>query len=326
MPDSSRSDGFVRPATGYPGGVSESRGLSSLHAVDDAYLTIGDLSDRVGVHAATLRMWETRYGFPRPDRLVSGHRRYRETDVAQVREVVRLRDQGVRLDAAIDQVLATPQQPPQTRRDGPGPAPSVFARLRREHPAAHPQRLHKSTLLGLSWAIEDELCSRASGGYVFGAFQDHRFYEASRARWESLAMLAEAFAIADFGEVDDSSTGPGTPHLVSLDPGHPMRREWVVVCDVPDLPVALVAWELPGQKGVRDRERSFEAIWTIDPAVVRFAAAVCADVAASSGCEAGATARATLEARPPTARDVDPAAVSSVMTRVLTFGDRSWRR
>ena len=41
-----------------------------------------------------------------------------------------------------------------------------------------------------------------------------------------------------------------------------MRREWAVVCDAPDHPALLTAWELPGQSAVRDRDRLFEAIWT----------------------------------------------------------------
>ena len=44
-------------------------------------LAIGELVARTGVREATLRMWEHRHGFPAPQRLESGHRRYRETEV-----------------------------------------------------------------------------------------------------------------------------------------------------------------------------------------------------------------------------------------------------
>ena len=43
-------------------------------------LSIGELARRTGVPAATLRSWEDRYGFPRPQRLGGGHRRYAEGD------------------------------------------------------------------------------------------------------------------------------------------------------------------------------------------------------------------------------------------------------
>ena len=45
-------------------------------------LRIRDVVERTGVGEATLRAWEQRYGFPEPERLPSGHRRYRESDVS----------------------------------------------------------------------------------------------------------------------------------------------------------------------------------------------------------------------------------------------------
>ena len=62
-----------------------------------------------------------------------------------------------------------------------------------------------------------------------------------------------------------------------------MRREWTVVCDAPDYPALLTAWELPGQSTVPDRQRLFEAIWTVEPAVVRDGARACAQVALQLG-------------------------------------------
>ena len=52
---------------------------------DGAGLSIGDIANRSGVAVGTLRMWESRYGFPVPERLPSGHRRYSEHDLEQVR-------------------------------------------------------------------------------------------------------------------------------------------------------------------------------------------------------------------------------------------------
>ena len=62
-----------------------------------------------------------------------------------------------------------------------------------------------------------------------------------------------------------------------------MRREWAVVCDAPDYPAMLTAWELPGQSTRPDRQRLFEAIWTVEPAAVRDAARACAQVAQQLG-------------------------------------------
>ncbi len=44
-------------------------------------LTIGALAERTGMQPATLRMWEQRHGFPRAQRLPSGHRRYPVAEV-----------------------------------------------------------------------------------------------------------------------------------------------------------------------------------------------------------------------------------------------------
>src|SRR6188472_2980729 len=68
-------------------------------------LTIGDLAERTGLAPATLRVWESRHGFPRPVRLESGHRRYDERDVDLVRQVLRRRDGGSRLEVAIAAVV-----------------------------------------------------------------------------------------------------------------------------------------------------------------------------------------------------------------------------
>src|SRR5690348_1975511 len=93
-------------------------------------LTIGDLTERTGVPRATLRSWESRYGFPRPLRLPGGHRRYAEPDVAAVLEVLRHRGLGLGLKAAVRRATITPF-----------PSRSIYADLRRRHPELTPQPL-----------------------------------------------------------------------------------------------------------------------------------------------------------------------------------------
>lgn len=231
-------------------------------------LTISDLAGRTGVAPATLRAWEARHGFPVPYRRASGHRRYDEHDVALIREVLRRREAGVRLESAIadaaasSAVLATPTT-------------SVFAELRRAHPHLPPQRLRKATLLALSWAMEDECCARAQTPRLFAAFQEARHFGGAELRWAELARTSRsAVVFADFG-ADGRTTRSGV-RLVHLPAEAPMRREWSLVCDAPDHVAALAAWELPGQQEVADRERLFEAVWTLEPQAVRDAARVCA--------------------------------------------------
>jgi DNA-binding transcriptional MerR regulator len=135
----------------------------------EATLTIGDLVERTGVGEGTLRMWERRHGFPAPERLPSGHRRYRATDAELVLQVLRERAAGLSLPAAIARA----------REAGDGAEPSVFAGLRRRRPELQPIRLRKPLMLALTRAIEDESCARAERALLFGAFQRERFYRQS---------------------------------------------------------------------------------------------------------------------------------------------------
>src|SRR3954466_10038296 len=188
-------------SAGHPAG--QSPGHPAGEASEPPGLTIGDLAERTGLTPATLRMWESRHGFPLPRRLGSGHRRYHERDVDLVRAVLRRRESGARLEVAIAGVAlarAADAEPPG--------APSIHAAMRRLHPSLHPQRLRKSTLLALSWAIEDECCARAEKPMIFGAFQEERFYRAAQARWTELARVARATTVFAGFPVDPSSVPP----------------------------------------------------------------------------------------------------------------------
>jgi MerR family transcriptional regulator, light-induced transcriptional regulator len=230
-------------------------------------LSIGELARQTGVPVATLRSWEDRYGFPRPQRLAGGHRRYDEGDTALIGEVLRLRASGMSLQAAIGQAGARVAEP----------GLSVFAGLRRRHPGLMPQELSKATLLAITQAMEDECCARAEHAALFAGFQQERFYRQSGARWKELARTARVAVIfADFGE----SSGPGaSPLTVRIPADAPLRREWFVVCAAPDYPAFVSGWEFPGQTGVPDARRRFEVLWSVDPPVVRDAALICAQIA-----------------------------------------------
>jgi len=287
-------------------------GLAPVPA--DAGLTIGDVVERTGVGAPTLRMWESRHGFPVPHRLASGHRRYDESIVAVVRDVQSRRAKGVRLDAAIAEAQA------EAMNAATPTSPSVYAELRQRHPGLAVNRLKKSTLLGLSWAIEDEFAAMSQQAYLFGAFQRAQHYESARPRWTELAKTAAGtFAFADFAQNVD-----GKVSQVALSLDHPLQREWAVVCDATDLPVALTAWELPGQQSVRDSDRIFESVWTIDPPAVRDAARVCASVAAQVGSAAGPAAVSALS-RDARHGGADLRAVTALFNRIVAYVDHAGR-
>lgn len=59
-------------------------------------INIQQLSQDVGIGVDTLRVWERRYGFPRPERDQRGHRAYSDGQLAQLRVVRKLQDLGQR--------------------------------------------------------------------------------------------------------------------------------------------------------------------------------------------------------------------------------------
>ncbi|HZW28705.1 MAG TPA: cobalamin-dependent protein [Trueperaceae bacterium] len=75
--------------------------------------TVGEVEERTGVPASSLRQWERRYGFPAPERSPSGYRYYSESDLAAI---VRMRDliaEGVpasRAAATVKQERAVAEQ------------------------------------------------------------------------------------------------------------------------------------------------------------------------------------------------------------------------
>ncbi len=133
-------------------------------------------------------------------------------------------------------------------------------------------------------------------------------------------------AIAEFPDGLPAASGPGPhPVLVPLAGGDPQRQEWAVVCDSPAFAAVLSAWEPPGQPRHPDREREFEAIWTLDPAPVRTAARVCLDLAEASGVDGVPVLRAALAASP-TSTPASPRTVTDFCDRVIGELDRQGRR
>jgi DICT domain-containing protein len=234
-------------------------------AVEDG-LSIREVARETGVSEGTLRMWETRYGFPEPQRLPSGHRRYTNDHIVQVRQVARDREAGLSMKAAIDRARELSSEP----------EVSIFAGIRRRRPDLQPYLLPKRTLIGLSHAIEDECAARAERPVLFASFQRERFWRHAEPRWRDLAATAHsAIVFADFDEprVPEEK---GAPIELPIDRGDPFGREWSLVCDAPDYAAFLAAWERPGQDGTPDAERRFETVWSVEPSLVREAARISA--------------------------------------------------
>lgn len=210
------------------------------------------MAARTGVSVPVLRSWEQRYGFPHPERLPGGHRRYHEADVDRILRVVAERQSGRSLEAAVAAVTAGPASA--------AGSPTVFAGLRRLHPELPTQVIGRRTMLAVSLAIEDECLSRAERPHLAAAFQREDVYRAAQPRWEGLARTAAGTLVfADFAR----SRRAGAVREVAIPEAAPLRREWSVVCDAPESAAVLAGWERPDGR--------FEALWSVDPEVVRAA-------------------------------------------------------
>jgi DICT domain-containing protein len=266
----------------------------------DPELSTAQLAARTGQPAGTLRMWESRHGFPAPARLPGGHRRYSERDVDAVLEVLRLREQGLSLPAAIER--ARRQSLP---LDG-----SVFSALRRRRPEIAPSVMAKRALLPITHAIEDEYLARGASGFVFGSFQREHYYRISERRWRELARSTPiAVAVADFSLIREPGDAPSE---VPVEIHQPLAREWTVIVDAPGAHACLAAWEQPSQTELPDRDRRFEVMWSFEPDVVRAASEVAYELLWSL---APAVARRLPELEPPTASGIDELRFASALAQ-----------
>ena len=76
----------------------------------NARYRINAVAEATGLSTASLRAWERRYGIPSPTRGDSGYRLYTEADIAQVKRMVELGDQGVAPSEAARIVRAEARQ------------------------------------------------------------------------------------------------------------------------------------------------------------------------------------------------------------------------
>jgi DNA-binding transcriptional MerR regulator len=252
---------------------------------EDAALSIGDVVAATGVGEATLRAWERRFGFPTPRREPSGHRRYSRGDIERIRSVVRERNRGLSLAVAIDRVTAESSGPP-----------SLFAPLRQRRPDLLPMQIRKPQMMRLSRAVEEESAARAERALMIGAFQRPEFYRRSEERWRRLSRGAGVtFVLASFAEARMPDDGPVE---VPISDSEPIAHEWAVICLAPGYSACLIGWETVGTAGLPDEERAFDALLSVEPAVVREVAGTAVAIAAAGEPAIGERARAYLDRIP----------------------------
>ena len=221
-------------------------------------IPIGEVSRRTGIPVSTLRMWEVRYGFPVPRRRRSGHRRYTDRDCILLREVQRQREAGAPLKSAIAQA---------TQRAAQAEA-SIYSGVRHRHPDLVPAVLPEPFMLAISRAIEQEASAYGADAVLVGCFQRRRAWLLAESRWRKLAGIGQAAVV--FADFDEASAQAGV-WTVPIEPGSAIEDEWAVICDGPNGSACVVGIELQPQMPA---PRRFEAVWSVDPSVVRDAARI----------------------------------------------------
>jgi MerR family transcriptional regulator, light-induced transcriptional regulator len=276
-------------------------------------LAIKEVAERTGIAAGTIRMWEQRYGFPEPARTPSGYRMYTEQDVDALRRVSTLRDAGLSVPAALERARAA---------SGSTDRPSIYGAIAGGDEPVPARRLRKRTLLAISRAIEDETLARAAGPVVIGAFQSVRNFHGVQHRYDRLARAADACVV--FADFDSLRERAEHPTEVPIAPHEVLGNEWAVVIDAPGYAACLLAWETPESQRddhLPDRERRFEALWTLDPRVVRRAALVGASLAARAGAAEGERLEGMLRDRP-LAFEAPVPALTSLTNRIVGYLDQ----
>ncbi len=275
-----------------------------------AGLTIGEVAERSGLAAGTIRMWEQRYGFPKPGRTGSGYRVYAEEDVEALRRALAYRHRGLSVSAAIERARET---------GGAEDHPSIYAAVASSDHGGRPQVLKKRTLVALSRAIEHETLAQGATPVMFGAFQHEEFYREVEPRYRRISQFSHsAVAFADFAEVRRPAGGPIE---VPIAPEDKLGNEWAVIVDAPGYAACLLAWEMPGstQPGdPGDADRRFEALWTLDPRATRRAACVAARLAGRADSALGRELEELLAERP-LAREEPSPTLTALTNRMVAY-------
>src|SRR5213083_1299641 len=93
-------------------------------------LNISAVERETGLSKDVLRMWERRYGFPKPARDENGERQYSLAETAKLRSIKRLMDVGVRPGKLIGLSLA--ELDSMTDARAPAPRDATISSLERD--------------------------------------------------------------------------------------------------------------------------------------------------------------------------------------------------
>ena len=267
---------------GYPTTRTDKRpGSFASMNLDSAELPISEVVRRTGIPETTLRVWESRYGFPRPRRLPGGHRRYSDDDCHLLHEVKALRAAGMPFADAVQE----------SRRRAHAADSGIVTGLVRRHPQLEQLVLPRSVMLALSQAIEDHAATTPGGGIVIGAFQSGNAWRRAERRWRRL--VRDGRVVIAFADFDRPHHVDGIWRIPVGD--SPLAAEWAVIADT-GRGACLAGRELQDSDG-RQASPPFEARWSMAKSVTRSAARLAVTIAACHAPEVAVAAAPRLRMR-----------------------------
>jgi DICT domain-containing protein len=197
---------------------------------------------------------------------------------------------------------------------GPLRAPNRAATAAWAAPGHH--GLGRSAVLSEPSIMIASVAGRSRRSAAEHRLQRERFYRQSEQRWRELAQGTEqAFVFADFKRL---RLPRGRPAEIPVDPSHPVSREWGLVCEAREHGACMVGWEPPGRAPSTDAAREFEALLSVEPAVVREAAEAAATAAAPLAPDIAEAARRRLEELPAPLAESQLRLASGVTARLVS--------
>jgi methanogenic corrinoid protein MtbC1 len=171
---------------------------------DEARYSIRVTSRLTSIELDTLRMWERRYGFPRPERTSGGSRVYSEADVEALKLVKRALDQGYRPGEVVGKsreeltqlVLVASQAPSPTEAATPTMATMLAALGRDEVPLLRAQLRQAAVMLGpkrFLVEVAHPICVRVGELWAEGKLEVRHEHMLSECLSSQLRILMSAY-------------------------------------------------------------------------------------------------------------------------------------
>jgi DNA-binding transcriptional MerR regulator/methylmalonyl-CoA mutase cobalamin-binding subunit len=177
-------------------------------------IAIGVVEREVGIPKETLRIWERRYGVPRPTRSAGGERLYGEAEIATLRLVKQLLDRGFRpgtllgqSEARLRALVASLAEPEAADTPQPQAIETALDLVKSRRIAEFQQwlqrRLHEAGLKGFVLDVARPLCQAVGHAWErgeFAVFEEH--------------MVTEQLQILLRGAIQPLSRATGRPRVL----------------------------------------------------------------------------------------------------------------